>query len=407
MAKIDKRRKRDSMYETKTSMIPKISIIVTVYNAEKYLRECLDSALKQTLSELEIVCIDGNSTDKTLLIIGEYIKRDPRIKVFQQTGTGIGAAKNCGIEKASGEYITFLDADDYYVDNTALDQMYQQCIRTKVAICGALRSTLLLDGNVITENLHRNDLKNNSTDTKYQYKDRPYDYHFHSYIYATSLIKNNHIQFAETTAYDDTHFFIRAMLAAHEFVLAPVELYRYRCGEAYNWAMEKANDAIDSLIDQLILTKENQLDWLHWLTVQRINYEYGEIFTKNILMGDYCLLEKMIYANQQISAEILERVLKNPPPQSWYVEPMIHRNINEMPLRKSLNQYMPAFILEPLWNILFLRNYDDHMYKTKIESLEKHIQILENSWSFKMGRMLTFIPRKIRYVLLSMRNNDR
>lgn len=389
------------MHVTKTSgsSRPKVSIITTVYNAEKYLCECLDSALKQDLHDIEIVCIDGNSTDKTLQIIARYMEKDSRVKLYFQTKKGIGAAKNCGIEKSCGEYITFLDADDFYVDRTALHRMYQTCIKHKVKVCGAFRSTLYMDGNIINEPLHRKDCKSMPEGTKYLYKDRPYDYHFHSYIYDRNMITKNHIQFAETLAYDDTHFFIRAMLAAKEFSLVPVELYRYRCGPAYDWGMEKANDALDALTDQLILTKANHLDWLHWLTVQRINYEYEEIFTRNILQGDYLLLEKLVRTNQEISSDIVSRVQKNPPPQSWYVDPMIHRNINDMPLRESVNAYMPTYVLEPLWKVIFSQGYENYITQKQNTELKKYVEILENSYAFRIGRIFTYFPRKIRQLI--------
>ena len=93
--------------------IPKVSIIMTVCNAERYLRETLDSISRQTLKDIEIVCVDFNSADSTLEIIHEYQERGMEIQVQQQRRKGIGAAKNEGLVSAIGEFITFLDADDY------------------------------------------------------------------------------------------------------------------------------------------------------------------------------------------------------------------------------------------------------------------------------------------------------
>ncbi|MDO5553871.1 MAG: glycosyltransferase family 2 protein [Planctomycetia bacterium] len=92
--------------------MPKVTIIIPVYNVEQYLRECLDSALKQTMRDIEIICIDDGSTDTSSAILDEYANSDPRVQVYHEKNQGAGAARNLGLEKASGEYIVFLDADD-------------------------------------------------------------------------------------------------------------------------------------------------------------------------------------------------------------------------------------------------------------------------------------------------------
>ena len=105
----------------------KISIIVPVYNVEKYLKECLDSLINQTLEDIEIICINDGSTDNSLAILEEYQKKDSRIKVFSQKNQGVSAARNLGIEKATGEYLTFLDSDDRLELNTC-EILYKETI---------------------------------------------------------------------------------------------------------------------------------------------------------------------------------------------------------------------------------------------------------------------------------------
>ena len=94
----------------------KISIIMPVYNAEKYLCEALDSVRNQTLKEIEIICVDDGSTDRSVEILSEYQKKDSRIKVLHQTEPSAGAAlaRNLGLQEARGEYLSFLDADDLF-----------------------------------------------------------------------------------------------------------------------------------------------------------------------------------------------------------------------------------------------------------------------------------------------------
>lgn len=101
----------------------KISIIIPVYNVEKYLRECLDSVLNQTLTDIEIICINDGSTDNSLQILEEYAAKDERIKIINQENKGLACARNTGINNATGKYIFFLDSDDYLLPNV-ISELY-------------------------------------------------------------------------------------------------------------------------------------------------------------------------------------------------------------------------------------------------------------------------------------------
>lgn len=98
-------------------MKPKISIIIPVYNAEKYLRECLDSILNQSFQDFEILLINDGSTDGSPAICDEYAAKDWRVKVFHKENGGVSSARNLGLDHANGEWITFVDSDDFLNDN--------------------------------------------------------------------------------------------------------------------------------------------------------------------------------------------------------------------------------------------------------------------------------------------------
>lgn len=93
---------------------PAVSVIIPCYNAEKYLAQCIDSILAQTRRDIEIICIDDGSSDGTMGILEEYEKKDGRIRVIRQENAGAGAARNNGLRWATGEYLSFLDADDFF-----------------------------------------------------------------------------------------------------------------------------------------------------------------------------------------------------------------------------------------------------------------------------------------------------
>jgi glycosyltransferase involved in cell wall biosynthesis len=109
----------------------KISIIAPVYNAEKYLSQCIDSVLSQTVTDFELLLIDDGSSDRSGNICDEYARKDFRVQVFHKRNGGVSSARNLGIDKAQGEWITFVDSDDR-LENTFLEQMLAKALELKV-----------------------------------------------------------------------------------------------------------------------------------------------------------------------------------------------------------------------------------------------------------------------------------
>ena len=103
--------------------MPKVSVIIPVYNVEPYLRKCLDSVVNQTLRDIEIICVDDGSTDGSAAILSEYAAKDPRVKVLMHEHANAGAARNAGMSVATGEYLGFVDSDDW-CDLTLFEKAY-------------------------------------------------------------------------------------------------------------------------------------------------------------------------------------------------------------------------------------------------------------------------------------------
>ena len=93
---------------------PIVSVVVPIYNGERYLRDSLDSLLAQTFQDFEIICVNDGSTDSSESIINEYAERDSRVKIVNQTNGGVASARNAGIENAEGRYLLFCDDDDLF-----------------------------------------------------------------------------------------------------------------------------------------------------------------------------------------------------------------------------------------------------------------------------------------------------
>ena len=114
-------------------MYEKVSVIVPCYNSAEFVQSCIDSVLSQHYQNIELICVDDNSTDGTLKMLHEMSGKDARLKVLQNVGKGVAAARNMGIQNATGRFLAFLDSDDYWFPNK-LDRHISFMIRNNAAL---------------------------------------------------------------------------------------------------------------------------------------------------------------------------------------------------------------------------------------------------------------------------------
>lgn len=118
----------------------KISVIVPIYNVEKYLKECIDSIIFQTYTNLEILLINDGSTDSSKKICEEYVNKDSRIKLFNKVNGGLSSARNFGIKKATGDYIIFIDSDDFIEKNMIEELVFGcECNNCDISVIGVYK----------------------------------------------------------------------------------------------------------------------------------------------------------------------------------------------------------------------------------------------------------------------------
>ena len=113
--------------------MPKISIILPVYNVEKYLKQCLDSIINQTFTDFECICVNDGSTDSSLKILQQYASKDNRFKIINQENKGLSESRNIGLSVAIGDYILFIDSDDF-IDNNFCEVLYMDTIKYKAEL---------------------------------------------------------------------------------------------------------------------------------------------------------------------------------------------------------------------------------------------------------------------------------
>lgn len=116
--------------------LAQVSVVIPIYNTEQYLRQCLDSVVGQTLTDIEVICVDDGSTDGSPRILAEYAAQDSRFQIMTQENAGPGAARNSGLRVSSGEYLIFLDSDDWY-EPDFLERMVCQAEKTgaDITVC--------------------------------------------------------------------------------------------------------------------------------------------------------------------------------------------------------------------------------------------------------------------------------
>ena len=108
-------------------MMPKVTVVVPVFNVEKYLHQCIESLLNQTYRNLEIILVDDGSTDNSGVICDQYRQKDQRIKVIHKCNQGLGFARNSGMKETTSDYITFMDSDDY-ADEDMIEELMRPII---------------------------------------------------------------------------------------------------------------------------------------------------------------------------------------------------------------------------------------------------------------------------------------
>ena len=254
--------------------MPKVSVIIPVYNMEKYVSACLDSVLGQSLTDIEAVVINDGSTDGSLRIIREYQSRDDRIVVIDKENAGVGAARNDGIRAASGEFLAFMDPDDMYAGSDTLLHCYEAAVREGVSVAGGKTVFLYQDGSTKEETTKKVGNITVNAQGLTEYKAFQYDYGYQCYIFSRSLIIDHDIFFPLYSRFQDPPFFVKAMIAAERFYALdePVHLYRQLPGAAKLTA-KKTLDFLQGIMDNLRMSKENGLAQLHYITAERLSRE--------------------------------------------------------------------------------------------------------------------------------------
>ncbi|MCL1971787.1 MAG: glycosyltransferase family 2 protein [Endomicrobia bacterium] len=221
-----------------------ISIIIPVYNAQKYLLQCLDSILNQTFKDFECICVNDGSTDASLSILEDYQRKDKRIKIISQKNGGISAARNAGISAAAGEYLYFMDNDDI-ISIDYLANMHKTAEETKCPLVVNPNISFMFSDNSRCE------------DESDYFEEKIYEMNprlilgpeLHIFVwnklFKTDLIKNLKIKFPLNTNSEDVYFYYCLMPYVGNFAVVKKGRYYWRQTESQSSKSIYFKDGLD------------------------------------------------------------------------------------------------------------------------------------------------------------------
>ena len=200
--------------------MPKVSVIVPVYNVEKYLAACLDSIIAQTITDIEIICVNDGSKDNSATILDEYTQKDKRIKIITQKNKGLSGARNSGIKAATGEYTCFVDSDDR-IPSYALKTLLQiaEATRSPVVMSEKVEHKPVLMSGAVHWQLHT-DVMADFVQNRHIFSSA------WNKLYRTDLVKNH--PFIEGIYFEDWPFLTTLMGQIQQFATTDIPCYIYR-----------------------------------------------------------------------------------------------------------------------------------------------------------------------------------
>lgn len=360
---------------------PKVSVVVPIYNVEKYLRECLDSLIGQTLKEIEIICVDDGSTDSSKEIIREYVQKDARVKMIaKEKNSGYGNSMNQGFDLASGEYVGILESDDF-AESTMYETLYGRAKENKLDM---IKSGFWFYYSTPKPYNEKYEVASKGTEKRTFCPAWDFDAPMEmveffnmkpsiwSAIYRTEFIRENHIRFMETpgASFQDTSFNFKVMALAKRVQTLREAFVHYR--------QDNEGSSINSQ-SKVFCVCEEYAEIQRFLETNPFNRGMLECVANRIKYDAYMwnfdrLAPKFRYLFvERISGEFMD-AFENGTMDSEFFETYKWEDVKKL-VEDPIGWYTERALNQP-------------GYSTK-ELLQ-----IKQSYSYKIGRMITFVPRK-------------
>lgn len=356
----------------------KVSVVIPIYNVEEYIEECLLSAMRQTLKEIEIICVNDGTKDDSMRIVRRYADKDDRIVVIDKENGGLSSARNAGIRVAKGEYLYFLDSDDYIAENM-LEVLYRECERDKLDV-------IYFDAEAFYES---KELENKHGHFKDYYR-RPGMFedvvsgpelfarmeNLHLFrpsaclqMLRRTMLESHHISFFEGIVHEDQLFSLQAIFTAERVKHIATPFYKRRVRE------------------ESIITggQEFRRSYGYYICIREFNHflQQFDFKDRDILRA----INHRCYVMQNNAA----RVVGTMPLEE------IDDQLAEYPLETQL-QY--TLLVKRLVEERQIQQEKYDLLKTKSD---RSIKELKSSASFRTGKAITVVPRKGYHLVQNIR----
>lgn len=395
----------------------RVSVIIPAYNVENYIRQCLDSILVRDEIRMEVIAVDDGSTDGTLQILKEYEAKDPRVKVIEQANAGAGTARNNGMKYASGEYLAFLDADDFY-DPEMLRRAYEISWNNQSDVMVWRSDNYIESKGIYTENKSsiRADLLPEErpfagTDVKHEvfriFIGWPWDKMFRA-----QFVRENGFYFQEQRTTNDMLFVFSAIVKAERITTMERVLAHHRRQESGSLSVSR-EQSWDCFYHALTALRDQLKKWGLYERFERdfINYSlHFSLWNVNSLKGNsyFLLYEKLKtewFADLGITGKPEGYFYENDPWQSYKLimeldaDEYLHYRIDSL-TTKSVEetqkvQQLTAKVNEGTKKIRDLEQKNNKQAK-KIRKLQKNLQKANNSVKYNIRQLIKLIPKKIK-----------
>lgn len=389
--------------ENNISNMPLISVVIPIYNVELYLKECIESICKQSLRDIEIICIDDGSTDKSLKVALDMADADTRITVVSKTNSGVSDTRNCGIDIAKGKYIYFCDSDDF-LSEVALQECYNIAEQNNLDL-------VMFSAEPFTDSDECVDVLNKYQ--KYYSRTHTYPGVFKGIALFSSLMDNNeylmspvlyivkksHLEkynhrFIPRIIHEDNAFTFEVLISAESVVFINKSFYQRRI-HGNSIMTTKASMA------NVLGYFKCYLHMVYFINKFKFDKQYEDKIVLRLsltLNSARRYYKNLLYEERTINEfeDFAFKVNFNNFIVEWCAEAEKYEKI-KFQLQKEVNtlQKENNTLQKEKKNILSEFDNMKRLHLSQIKSLSNELNNVKNGLSFKIGRVITYIPRTI------------
>jgi glycosyltransferase involved in cell wall biosynthesis len=374
-----------------------VSVIIPVYNGEAFLRSCLESVASQTLKNLEIICVDDSSTDGSLKILREFEAADARVRVVTQEHEGAGAARNRGMSLASGKYLAFLDADDYF-ESDMLKTMFinaERCV-SDIVIC---RTSTFSDSapQPVFDTYSVRGLDAGKVYSPLDLQEKAFHYCVGwpwDKLFRRSFILEHELRFQHLMSSNDAYFVYMALLLAKSISFVDKYLVYHRVGNPES--IENRRDSTWENAFSAIYAIEQGLRW------KNLYEQY-----KGAFLGwayDFCIwnFETLTGVSKEAFLKTMREDMLPYIDDASRNQLVCEYELDYLTMFRSSHAELLQAHIEAYWNVRRLEAERKEQEALRSEILELEAKLretidgYERSVSYRVGRAVTAIPRSIK-----------